>query len=60
MLRKKKFARVSPLPVIAEGGGGGGEERVNGRPQRPPSFPAQLKSNETFFAAAIPDKVKKR
>lgn len=25
-----------------------------------PSFPAQLKSNETFFAAAIPDKVKKR
>lgn len=52
MLRKKKFARVPALPIIGRG------ERVNERPQRPVR-PAQLKSNETFFAA-ISDKVKKR
>lgn len=57
MLRKKKkFARVSPLPIIGEGEEGG----VLTDARSVPSFPAQLKSNETFFAAAIPDKVKKR
>lgn len=57
MLRKKKkFARVSPLPIIGEGE----EGDVLTDARSVPSFPAQLKSNETFFAAAIPDKVKKR